>query len=122
MATSTGKNYRALDYHRTGGNPHKTVWIIPRPEEFALFCTADDEQWRDHRGYWSFRNGTRESNCNNRARIAHFPTPSNAADDWHGYPIALNPVRRPESQLANQWVAQELISFAIGEKIKRGRL
>jgi hypothetical protein len=123
IATATGKTYRSLNYHRSAGRD-KSIWTVPRGDEFALFCRADNNGWADHKGYWSFKGDAREIIGQRRerpARIAFFPHKAAGAEDWHGYPLPLTPVQRPSVELIASWVAADHISFAAGEKIKRGR-
>lgn len=122
IATASGKTYRSLHYHRSLGGRKKTIWSISRWDEFLVFSTADDRNWHDQKGYWSFRNGTRDELGKDGSRIAFFPEKARPADDWHGFPLHLSPVQRPDVQLAKLWVAAQEIGFAVGEKIKRGKL
>jgi hypothetical protein len=136
IATNSGKTYRSLNYHRatpsgrpppatsshgsTGGR--KSLWAITQHDEFALFSTADDLDWKDPTGYWAIRDGGRDVLGTKHERIAHFPQKAQSADDWHGYPLYLSPVRRPDATVALEWIANETVSFAIGQKILRGKL
>lgn len=122
IATASGKTYRSLNYHRSAGGRDKSIWTIPRPEEFEVFSTADDRSWYDDQGYWSFLERARVRLGERGERLAFFPTKVDSADDWHGYPLSLTPVRRPQPSLADSWVRADAISFAVGEKIKRGKL
>jgi hypothetical protein len=114
--------YRSLHYHRSPGGRSKSIWCVSRADEFALFCNADVHHWFDNTGYWALRNSAHDVLGSKGERLALFPAKAAAADDWHGYPVALSPMRRPSVDLAAAWVHAGAVSFAVGEKIKRGKL
>jgi hypothetical protein len=122
ISTPSGKIYRSLHYHRSPGRRDKSIWTIPRRGEFEIFCVADSENWRDQKGYWGFQDGANLELGSARERIAFFPRKSRSADDWHGFPVRLSPVRRPDVKLAEAWVLNGHVKFAVGQKIKRGKL
>ena len=121
IATASGKTYRSLNYHRSAGGRNKSIWVIERPEEFEVFSTADDHSWCDDQGYWSFLGGANVKLGTRGERLAFFPTKVDSADDWHGYPLSLTPVRRPRPCLVESWLEAHVIHFAVGQKIIRGK-
>jgi hypothetical protein len=126
LATCHGKPYISLDYHRNRSRrSEKSIWraIFSRDDEFRLFDRADNLDWQDNlSGYWAVVEGIVTEIGADGERIAWFRYPSNPSDDWHGFPLFLDQNRRPDQSLAQRWIDTQVVSFVIGEKIKRGRL
>lgn len=118
--TSSGKMYLCARWHRGAGSPaHKTSWIIPEAEEYAVFCCADDQVWRDKPGnYWGIKNG--EALGENDERVAKFPVPQNSHDPWHGYPVSTGK-DKPPIKLINLWRDQSRITRALAKRMKQGK-
>jgi hypothetical protein len=122
LGCPSGKTYRSLHYHRSPtGRADKSIWAVSRAAEFALFCDADSGGWHDTSGYWGVIQGGRPLGADGE-RVGRFPEKAVSADDWHGYPLRLTPATKPDVALADGWVRSGLIRFAVGEKIKRGKL
>jgi hypothetical protein len=123
--TPRGKTYLSDDRHRGRGNVHhKNAWspALPRIEEFAVFCRADEGDWHRAPGYWSFRmeNGRLMALGACEERLCHFPRPSNDTDPWHGYPVS--PLEDQDDalpdDLVDEWVATGVLTYTWGQRIK----
>lgn len=124
LFTSNGKSYRSLDYHRANrSRPDKSVWSVPRQEEFDIFEQADSRDWEDGvHGYWGFSgHKPADIGCGGE-RIALFPFKADSADDWHGFPVHVSETRRPAVALVERWQQDDDMRFAVAEKLKRGKL
>ena len=122
-STCNGKAYVSLDYHQpTSHLPNKSHWKLTRLEEFDLFDAADAYMIRDSEGYCGFMGPRMGALGMQGERIALFPTPAPSVGYWHGFPYRVNPGRRPSTDLVNQLVKAGVLSFVIGEKLKRGKV
>lgn len=116
------------DHWRTAaGERNKWAASCPPPGEYAIFCDAEDNDWRDDRPHlWGLLKGLPQIGTY-RECIAKFPAVTNPSDPWHGYPVsALDPRRefehRPAAALVNRWVAAGLIGPVDGARIIRGKV
>jgi hypothetical protein len=113
--TDSGKMYLCYREHRGAGNGRdKSVWIIAEVEEYALFCTADDNNWIDHQDcYWAVKNG--EILGTKEERVAKFWDRS----PWHGFPV-LTSDTKPPKDVIRRWREQGVIGRRLEKLIKQG--
>lgn len=124
--TCNRKAYLATNHHRGQATTHKSTWqaTFTRDEEFLLFDTADYEEWTVGQGYYGILNGAHAPIGSDGQHVAYFPETQNASDPWHGFPMAVNPSRDDvvPDILIDRWVAEDVIGFAAGERLRRGKL
>jgi hypothetical protein len=124
-----GKSYISIFYHRGNNRPGlKNKWhadVLP-PEEYAIFCHADYEDWFDHNNhYWGVHSsGNTVLGCQGE-RLCKFPKTSNVSDPWHGYPISplLNgDDDAPSDEFVEKWIVRGVISKTLGRRIQRRKV
>lgn len=116
------KEYIATSKHHGGKNEH-AQWVIPFDVEVELFDMADVEAWGDHQAsLWGIAIPLMQLGSNGE-HICKFPSPSNAGDAWHGYPIPTNESKsRPPVLLVRRWHADGIVDKAIAKQIMGGNL
>ena len=127
--TNKGKWYISVNHHRGAGlQKYKNKWSlsVPPPMEYAIFCSADDGDWRDVQGhYWGVHNqGSTILGCRGE-KLAKFPCTSNVSDPWHGYPVS--PLERgdndaPPDDFVENWISTGVISKTFGRRIQRRKI
>lgn len=121
----SGKRYLSLYAHR-GANYRKSMWAMPPPEEYRVFCSSDYGNWSDHGGnLWGIDDGGNTVLGLRGERLSKFPRPTNATNPWHGYPVS--PMEdgdrgAPPDLLVERWISTGVVSRTIGRRIQRGRL
>lgn len=122
--------YLSRTDHRSFADGGRNKWstTCPPPEEYAVFCDAEVNVWRDSRPQlWGLKPNLPEIGLDGRS-LAKFPDPTNpAVDPWHGYPVSARDHKRqlehtPESSLVDRWLALGLISPVQAARIKRGKI
>jgi hypothetical protein len=127
--TAKGKLYLSMDQHRDFAVATRNRWHrgCTRPQEFAIFGDADDNDWYDARPHlWGLLAGLAVLGCDGE-RIALFRAPVNDPDPWHGYPVSATDHRRefehrPQPALVKRWVQAGLIDEFDAARINRGRI
>ena len=54
-------------------------------------------------------------------RLAFFPTPSNARDPWHGFPVSSSD-KQPSPAVIDRWMNDQIMSEHVRRKLEGGRL
>lgn len=125
---SRDKRYVSLYRHRGSGSfVHKSCWLasVKPPEEYGIFCTADEADWVDTSGsYWGFKGSNAAALGTLGQRLAKFPRVSNEADPWHGYPTDLlgSELGGPDDFVISKMAEGGQLSYAIKAKMLRRRL
>lgn len=128
--TAKQKFYISMNKHRgSGDRVHKNMWLVPdvKPQdEYAIFERADDtdSHCAETNHYWGFGSKSGAIIGFRNERLAKYPVPTNASDDWHGYPVT-NDEKRPNhglpgDALVERWISANLIDKEFGLKILRG--
>jgi len=109
--------YLCYREHRGAGSTRdKSVWIIAEVDEYGLFCTADDNDWKDDQDcYWAVKNG--EQLGSKEERVAKFWD----RNPWHGFPV-LTSETKPPNTLIDLWKETAQISKADARRMKRSKL
>lgn len=130
-----GHKYHPVPYHGSKANPKngKTRWNHPVAAEYHVFNLADehfdginsnnkvDMRWMndDESGLYSMVDGCNEPLGMGEERLAFFPTPPNANDAWHGYPINSDGLG---DNLIEHWHNSNLIDDIVYRRLLRRKL
>lgn len=124
-----GKLYISVFIHRGNNRSnYKNKWepSITPPIEYAIFCAADYENWRDHKGrYWAVHQGGIIILGCQGERMCKFPRTSNPGDPWHGYPVSplLNGEDdAPPDDLVENWIEAHVVSKTFGRRVQRRKV
>jgi len=123
--TKSGKIYLCAKWHRMVGNPHKSVWTISHYEEYLIFSTSDEKNWRDDKNtYWGIKKefeviGKHGIDQNIEYRIAKFQIPPNENDVWHGHTTNAD---RPPDDIIKIWENEAYISKPRAKSIRKGKI
>jgi hypothetical protein len=128
-ASEFNSSYLSRNDHRSFADGPRNKWSASCPpvREYKVFCIAEDNGWRDDRpNLWGIEAGLPEIGGNGEC-LAKFPDPSNAADNWHGYPVSARDLRReyehrPKPALVRQWREIGVISETQEARINRGKV
>ena len=89
--TASGKYYLPNPVHNPTANPrkNKTRWIISEPHQYCLFEEADLNNRIAPDGLLGLHiiEGKLQILGENGEKLGFFPTPPNADEAWHGYPV-----------------------------------
>jgi hypothetical protein len=122
-----GKSYISLYVHRAE-RPHKHRWAdeITPETEFAIFCMADAQDWKDDAGhYWAVLEAGRTVLGYRGEILSKFPRNSNNRDPWHGYPASPREEGdkdAPPDEFIEIWISNGVISRVIGRRIQRRKI
>ncbi|MGB8348625.1 MAG: hypothetical protein WCD86_27340 [Ktedonobacteraceae bacterium] len=124
--TKSSKMYISLFYHRgSGDEKYKSFWCIPPDIEFAIFCDADDGDWRDVNGhYWGIYDEGRAILGINNGRVCKFPSNGNLSVPWHGFPVSPQKGENntPPIDFVQRWIDDKIIDKRIGRNIQRRKI
>lgn len=122
----SNKKYISLFYHRgSGDKEHKSFWSISPDTEFAIFCAADDGDWKDVKGhYWGILDRGRAVLGTGNKRLCKFPRNENPSVPWHGFPVS--PLKgegnAPPDEFVEKWISDKIIDKKIGRDIQRRKI
>lgn len=123
--TARGRTYKPVGYHgkNAAANKHKSRWAIPQNGQFEVFKMGDENDWRldnpgpivSHYAGGSCKLGEDDE------RLSFFPTPANANDPWHGYPVHSSELPECDT-LFEAWYRMNNIDLNVYRKLLRGQL
>ena len=132
---NVGDTYKPAPYHGVAAKrkKQKARWAYTSSCEYYVFNLADehdnsidengiqDKKWMndDGRGLYSLVDDCKERLGQEGERLAFFPTPVNANDPWHGYPIDSTNVG---DNLILHWYRKKVISETTYLRLMRHRL
>jgi len=117
--------YLPVSYHaRTAlKKSGKSRWSLREAEQFYVFRIADEPWWECviNRCLFSIVDFGNVIVGEDGERLAAFPIPRNANDDWHGYPIRTDE-SKPSPDLLDRWEEEGIVTAHLRRKIETGRL
>jgi len=122
--TANCNYYRPVAYHNrsAAGNPDKTKWVLNQGQQYEVFRISDEGYWicETNKGLFSILNNGDIILGSNEERLSFFPTPANALDAWHGYPVNSGEYE-PSTELVEKWVKDKIIDQRVSIKILKGQ-
>ncbi|MEQ8688954.1 MAG: hypothetical protein RIE86_26880 [Imperialibacter sp.] len=123
--TTESHYYSPVSYHNKTAAPskHKTTWKLRQSEQFEVFRVSDESKWfcKDKKGLFSILDNGEVVMGSNEERLSFFPTPVNANDSYHGYPIDSGEYE-PSVELVDKWLEDKVIDDRLHIKILKGQI
>jgi hypothetical protein len=123
--TSREHFYKPVFYHNKTAmkNDNKNKWVLKQNEQYEVFRVSDEGIWncKKNNGLFSILDNGRIILGGGEERLSFFPTPTNAKDAWHGFPVT-SAEYEPSTELIDQWLKAKVIDQRMSIKILKGQI